>query len=45
MVSERTAEWHVANTLGKLGLSDRAQLAVWAAQRALPTPNGAAHGA
>jgi predicted ATPase/DNA-binding CsgD family transcriptional regulator len=31
VVSERTAEWHVANTLGKLGLSTRAQLAVWAA--------------
>ena len=33
VVSERTAEWHVANTLSKLGLSTRAQLAVWAAQR------------
>jgi len=43
VVSERTAEWHVANTLGKLGLSTRAQLAVWAAQRLLPTANDAAH--
>lgn len=33
VVSERTAEWHVANTLGKLGLSTRAQLAVWAARQ------------
>ena len=33
VVSERTAEWHVANTLSKLGLGTRAQLAVWAAQR------------
>lgn len=32
VVSERTAEWHVANTLGKLGLSTRVQLAVWAAR-------------
>lgn len=35
VVSERTAEWHVANTLGKLGLTTRAQLAVWASQRGL----------
>jgi DNA-binding NarL/FixJ family response regulator len=34
VVSERTAEWHVANSLGKLGLSTRAQLAVWASQQA-----------
>jgi predicted ATPase/DNA-binding CsgD family transcriptional regulator len=32
VVSERTAEWHVANSLSKLGLSSRAQLAVWAAR-------------
>jgi non-specific serine/threonine protein kinase len=35
VVSERTAEWHVANSLGKLGLSTRAQLAVWAARQEL----------
>jgi DNA-binding NarL/FixJ family response regulator len=35
VVSERTAEWHVANTLGKLGLTTRAQLAVWASHRGL----------
>jgi non-specific serine/threonine protein kinase len=38
IVSERTAEWHVANTLGKLGLSTRAQLAAWAARRGPSAP-------
>jgi non-specific serine/threonine protein kinase len=30
VVSERTAEWHVANIRNKLGLTSRTQLAVWA---------------
>ena len=38
VVSERTAEWHVANCLGKLGLDTRAQLAVWAARQGLSAP-------
>lgn len=32
VISERTAEWHVGNLLGKLGLATRAQLATWAAE-------------
>jgi non-specific serine/threonine protein kinase len=35
VISERTAEWHVANSLGKLGLSTRAQLAVWVSRHGL----------
>jgi DNA-binding CsgD family transcriptional regulator len=35
VVSERTAEWHVANSLSKIGLSTRAQLAVWGSQHGL----------
>ena len=31
VVSERTVETHVANVLGKLGLSGRAQVAAWVA--------------
>jgi non-specific serine/threonine protein kinase len=34
-ISERTAEAHVANILGKLGLSSRARVVVWAAARGL----------
>jgi DNA-binding CsgD family transcriptional regulator/tetratricopeptide (TPR) repeat protein len=34
-ISERTAEVHVANILGKLGYSTRAQAAAWATQRGL----------
>jgi non-specific serine/threonine protein kinase len=30
VTGERTAEWHVANILSKLGLTSRAQAAVWA---------------
>jgi DNA-binding NarL/FixJ family response regulator len=30
VVSERTAEWHVARILDKLGMTTRAQIAVWA---------------
>ena len=35
MLSERTVETHVANVLGKLGFSARAQIAVWANQKGL----------
>ena len=37
VVSERTAEAHVSNILGKLGLSTRAQIAVWAVEKGLTT--------
>jgi DNA-binding CsgD family transcriptional regulator len=30
VVSERTVEWHVGNVFGRLGLTSRAQVAVWA---------------
>ena len=33
VISERTADGHVANILGKLGLKSRAQVAVWAIQQ------------
>ena len=35
VVSERTAEAHVSNILGKLGLSTRAQIAAWAVEKGL----------
>jgi non-specific serine/threonine protein kinase len=35
VVSQRTAESHVANSLGKLGLATRSQLAAWAIGRGL----------
>jgi non-specific serine/threonine protein kinase len=35
VVSERTAEMHVSNILSKLGLSSRAQAAVWAVEAGL----------
>lgn len=35
VVSERTAEAHVTNILGKLGLTSRAQIAAWARERDL----------
>jgi DNA-binding CsgD family transcriptional regulator len=35
VVSERTAEVHVSNILGKLGFTSRAQIAVWAVERGL----------
>jgi non-specific serine/threonine protein kinase len=34
-VTEKTAEAHVSHILAKLGLSSRAQAAVWAAQHRL----------
>ncbi|HEX8727241.1 MAG TPA: LuxR C-terminal-related transcriptional regulator, partial [Ktedonobacterales bacterium] len=35
VVSERTAEVHVGNILGKLGFTSRAQIAVWAVEHGL----------
>jgi DNA-binding NarL/FixJ family response regulator len=35
VISERTAEAHVGNILGKLGFNARAQIAVWAVENAL----------
>jgi non-specific serine/threonine protein kinase len=35
VIAERTADTHVSNILGKLGLETRAQIAVWAAERHL----------
>lgn len=35
VVSERTAEGHVSNILGKLGFSSRAQIAAWFVERGL----------
>jgi len=35
VVSERTAEVHVSNILGKLGFSSRAQIAAWAVEKGL----------
>ena len=35
VIGERTAEMHVSNALGKLGLTSRAQVAVWAAQHGI----------
>jgi tetratricopeptide (TPR) repeat protein len=35
VVSERTAEVHVSNILGKLGFTSRAQIAVWIVERGL----------
>jgi non-specific serine/threonine protein kinase len=36
VVSDRTADVHVSNILGKLELTSRAQLAVWAVTHGLP---------
>jgi DNA-binding NarL/FixJ family response regulator len=35
VVSERTAEGHVSNILGKLGFTSRAQIAAWVVERGL----------
>ncbi|HZO30125.1 MAG TPA: tetratricopeptide repeat protein [Chloroflexota bacterium] len=35
VISERTAETHVGNILGKLGVGSRAQIAAWAVERGL----------
>jgi predicted ATPase/DNA-binding CsgD family transcriptional regulator len=39
VISPRTAEVHVRNILGKLGLSSRAQVAVWAVDHGLREPD------
>jgi DNA-binding NarL/FixJ family response regulator len=39
VVSERTAEAHVSNILGKLGFTTRAQIAAWAVEKGLTTTN------
>src|SRR5262249_30058268 len=38
VIGRRTAEKHVANCLGKLGLATRAGLATWAVERGLAAP-------
>lgn len=38
IVSERTAEVHVGNILGKLGFTSRSQIAAWAVARGLAKP-------
>jgi DNA-binding NarL/FixJ family response regulator len=38
VISERTAEVHVSNILGKLGFTSRAQIAAWVIERGLATP-------
>jgi DNA-binding NarL/FixJ family response regulator len=41
-LSERTIEGHVSRILGKLDLTSRAQIAVWAVQQGLIGPDDAA---
>jgi DNA-binding CsgD family transcriptional regulator len=38
VLSERTAEGHVSNILGKLGFTSRAQIAAWVVERGLAKP-------
>jgi ATP/maltotriose-dependent transcriptional regulator MalT len=38
VIAEGTAERHLANIMGKLGVGSRAQVAAWAAERGLATP-------
>jgi DNA-binding CsgD family transcriptional regulator/tetratricopeptide (TPR) repeat protein len=38
VVSERTAEVHVSNILGKLGFTSRSQIAAWAVEKGLTQP-------
>lgn len=44
VVSERTAEVHVSNILGKLGFSSRAQIAAWAVEKGLTLNSGDSEG-
>jgi DNA-binding CsgD family transcriptional regulator len=39
VVSERTVEYHVGNILGKLALTSRSQVAVWALEHGLAEPS------
>jgi DNA-binding NarL/FixJ family response regulator len=39
VISERTADAHVANILGKLHLRGRAQIGAWIVERGLYTPD------
>ncbi len=39
VITERTAERHVANILSKLGFTSRAQIAAWAVQKGLNQPS------
>ena len=43
VISERTVEHHVANILGKLSFTSRAQIAVWAVEIRLATPGQSGH--
>jgi DNA-binding NarL/FixJ family response regulator len=40
VITERTAERHVANILTKLGFTSRVQIAAWAVQKGLSQPTG-----
>ena len=37
-LAERTVEWHIEQMLGKLGLTNRVQVASWVAQRSSRSP-------
>jgi DNA-binding NarL/FixJ family response regulator len=38
VIAERTAEMHVSNVLAKLGLTSRAQVAIWATRSSVIAP-------
>jgi DNA-binding NarL/FixJ family response regulator len=40
VITRPTAERHVANVLGKLALASRAQVAVWAVEHGMASPQG-----
>jgi len=40
VISEKTAKAHISNILGKLGLVDRTQLAIYALKNGLADPEG-----
>jgi len=44
VITPRTADTHVGNILGKLGLHTRAQVAVWAVQHGLIPTRADVHG-
>jgi two-component system, NarL family, response regulator LiaR len=39
IISEKTAKAHISNILGKLGLDDRTQMAVYAIKHGLVSPD------